>query len=165
MNELQSITIEGPPELQSKLHTLINEFKDIFSTEIFTQPAHIPPMDIPIESDKWEHIRNRQSPRSQTPLKQEETRKQIDLLLRLKCIQPSQATAWSQILLVPKPDNTWRFCIDYRNLNDCTKPLTWPIPRNKEIFNRIGTKKPSITQNLTSQWGIIKHPYLNQPEH
>ena len=43
--------------------------------------------------------------------------KMIDDLLELEVIQPSWTTAWSQVHLVRKLSNGWRFTVDFRNLN------------------------------------------------
>ena len=50
----------------------------------------------------------------------------------------------SQILMVPKPDGTFRMCVDYRALNDCTADASWPIPNIAEIFRRTGSQKLKI---------------------
>ena len=44
---------------------------------------------------------------------------------------------YSQVLLVPKPDQIFRMCVDYRALNDCTPDASWPIP------NTVGRGKSS----------------------
>jgi hypothetical protein len=31
---------------------------------------------------------------------------------------------------------TWRFCNDYRKLNDCTRSASWPIPNIQQMFGR-----------------------------
>ena len=54
------------------------------------------------------------------------------------------------MLLVPKPDNTFRMCVDYRALNDCTPDASWPIPNRAEMLLRIGSRKPKI-------FGIVDH--------
>ena len=46
--------------------------------------------------------------------------------------------------MVPKLDGTFRMCIDYRALNDCTADASWPIPNIAEMFRRIGSQKPKI---------------------
>ena len=46
--------------------------------------------------------------------------------------------------MVPKPDGTFRMCVDYRALDDCTADVSWPIPNIAEMFRRIGSQKPKI---------------------
>ena len=55
--------------------------------------------------------------------------------------QSQQALAWSQVLLVKKPSGAWRFCVDYRELNDCLVALGWRIPNIKQLLERLGTRK------------------------
>ena len=51
----------------------------------------------------------------------DEIRRQIQKMITNRLIQPSQAKAWSQVLLVIKPDSHWRFCVDYLNISAITK--------------------------------------------
>jgi hypothetical protein len=37
--------------------------------------------------------------------------------------------------MVPKPDGSLRFCVDYRKLNDITVPDTYPLPRMDECID------------------------------
>ena len=53
-------------------------------------------------------------------VKQAELEKSIVTLKRQGIIVNSNATHYSQVLMVPKPDGSSRMCIDYRGLNDCT---------------------------------------------
>lgn len=69
-------------------------------------------------------------------------KRQIQALLNIGLIRPSKATSYSQILLVPKPDGKWRFCIDYRLLNSCIKGSSWPLPHIQNMLQRIGQKRP-----------------------
>ena len=59
-------------------------------------------------------------------------------------MEKSQSPHYSQILMVPKPDGTFRMCVDYRALNDCTADASWPIPNIAEMFRRLGSQKPKI---------------------
>ena len=73
-------------------------------------------------------------------------RKQIELLLKLEVIVSSQSTSYSQVLVVPKTDpepdpGTYRFCLDYRNLNTHIKSFGWRVPVIKELLQRLGYKR------------------------
>ena len=50
-------------------------------------------------------------------VKQEEMLKQVNKLVELGVVQQSQAPNYSQVHMVPKKSNGWRFALDYRQLN------------------------------------------------
>ena len=131
-------------DLQLKIRTLCAEFEDIFSNELPAEPAKIPPFNLIVDLDKWKLPRNRGPPRPQSTTKQAELIKTLDTLKKQGIIENSNATHYSQVLMVPKPDGSSRMCIDYRSLNDCTPDASWPIPNIAEMLRRIGTQKPKI---------------------
>jgi predicted aspartyl protease len=68
--------------------------------------------------------------------------KTLDLYLneqiRLGRIVPSKSSIAAQILFVPKKDKTTRICVDFRNLNEITQRITFPMPRVDELLERTG---------------------------
>ena len=88
--------------------------------------------------------KNRAPPRSQSSVKQTALFNTIQTLISQGIVEKSQSPHYSQILMVPKPDGTFRMCVDYRALNDCTADASWPIPNIAEMFRRIGSQKPKI---------------------
>ena len=64
----------------------------------------------------------------------------------------------SQALLVPKPDSTFRMCVDYRALNDCTPDAIWPIPNIAEMLQSIGSRKPKIFGSMDLTQGYHQAP-------
>ncbi len=68
-----------------------------------------------------------------------EVLKQLEKLLKAGVIQSSQASEYSQELLVKKPhSDKWRFCIDYRSLNKQIQSMGWPIPNIKRLLQTAG---------------------------
>ena len=71
-------------------------------------------------------------------------------------IRPAtKATLYSQVTLTPKPGGKWRFCIDYRILNECTvNSPRWPLPNIKEMLHRLSERRatyqaPQLTSMVT----------------
>jgi hypothetical protein len=59
-------------------------------------------------------------------------------MLKLNITEKSNASYYSQVTMTPKKDGSWCFCADYRNMNDCTEPASWPVGKGDEIVARIG---------------------------
>ncbi|KAL2224730.1 UNVERIFIED_CONTAM: Transposon Ty3-G Gag-Pol polyprotein [Sesamum indicum] len=55
---------------------------------------------------------------------------EMDKLLEAKHIRPVQYPEWlANVVLVPKPNEKWRLCIDFTNLNKACPKDPFPLPR------------------------------------
>ena len=91
--------------------TLYHKYSDLFSTTVRPDPADVPPMTLNVE--KWRLPKNQQGVRKQSVEKQGEIRRKVDLMRDLHVIAGSEAEHYSQVVIAPKPNNKWRFCVDY----------------------------------------------------
>jgi hypothetical protein len=85
-------------------------------------------------------------------------KQQIDLMVLQKVIEPATCEWASLIVLVPKPDGSLRFCVDYRKLNLITIPDTYPLPQMDECIDSLGDAVIFTTLDCNSgYWKIPVH--------
>ena len=75
---------------------------------------------------------------------------EVDKMLRLGIIRPSQSPWASPVTLVPKKDATARFCIDYRQVNSITEKDRYPLPLIQDIFDQLGGSSIFSTLDMRS---------------
>ena len=150
--------LSGPEELQAKTKILIEEYKDIFCDKLNKVPAKLQPMTLTVDDAKWDSKRNRLPPRPMSTAKQKEIKNQVEQMLDQHLIRPSRALSWSQVLLTPKPNGDWRFCVDFRALNDASKSEGWPLPNITQMLRRIGDAKPQYFAIMDLTKGFYQAP-------
>ncbi len=70
----------------------------------------------------------------------------------------SQSPYTAPVVLVRKPDGTWRFCIDYRKLNAITIKDVNPLLRIDDALSRLeGSKYFSIMYLQSGYWQVQMH--------
>ena len=78
-----------------------------------------------------------QRPYRKTPAQEKIIAEMCEQFYKDNIIRPSQSPWSSPVVLQKKKDGSWRFCIDYRKLNEVTEKDNYPLPRIQEIFDTL----------------------------
>ena len=63
---------------------------------------------------------------------------EIRRMQKMGVIEEAEGEWASPVVLLPKPDGTMRFCVDYRRLNAMTKRDVYPLPRMDDCLDSLG---------------------------
>ena len=80
--------------------------------------------------------------------KQEFVREELERLKANGINKNSDSPFASPVLLVPKPNGSWRMCTDYRAVNDNTDLISWPLPIIDHIIAETGGCRWFSTMDL-----------------
>jgi len=114
---------------------------------------------VQLEIDTGDAQPRKQNPRRLPFVVKQEVARQLRTMQEVGIIQPSNSPWASPVVLVCKKDGTYRFCVDYRELNAVTKPDTFPLPRIDDLLDQLGSTKFFSTLDLASGfWQVQVHP-------
>ena len=149
-------------EHEEGVRNLLQKYDRTFQATLNNKPAVLDPMVLKVNDSAWKVNRNRAPARFMSELKRAEIKRQIDKMLALNLIRPSQGVEKSQVVLAKKPDGSWRFCIDYRELNLHTESMGWPIPNIPQMLQRIGLRKPKFFAVMDLTMGFFQAPLAEE---
>lgn len=130
-------SMEGEPAGDSQkqeLAQMLDKYADLFET-----PKDLPP------SRGHDHkitLKEGSSPVNIRPyrypnVQKDEIEKMVKEMLQSGVIRSSTSPYSSPIVMVKKKDETWRLCVDYRELNNLTVKDKFPIPVIEELLDEL----------------------------
>ncbi|XP_062380954.1 uncharacterized protein LOC134069109 [Sardina pilchardus] len=156
---LQTLGQQGEglsPEEKRQLHQLLEQWQRVFARDEDDHGRtdavyhHIPTgTAAPIRE------RYRPVPPSMYP----EIKELLRGMLEGGVIRESSSPWAAPVVLVRKKDGAWRFCVDYRRLNDVTHKDAYPLPRIEESLTSLKGAAWYSTLDLASgYWQVEVHP-------
>lgn len=97
------------------------------------------------------------------PEKQRIIDEKIAEMLHDGIIEPSRSPFSSPVVLARKKSGEWRFCVDFRALNDITVKDAYPLPRMEETLQSLHGNSHFTTLDLLS--GFWQIPLAEQDRH
>jgi len=105
------------------------------------------------------HAPIRQNSRRYSPKVLAGARESVDKLLREGIIERASSPWCSPPVLVPKKDGTYRFCVDYRKVNDVTRKNAHPLPNIDSILDRLRNARYISKVDMSQAFHqIVVHP-------
>ena len=149
LNDLGTKLSHLPLVQRKELAEVITQYREVFR-------------DVPSKTNLIEHDVDvgdsapiKQHPYRVSPMKKELLDKEVQYMLKNDIIEESQSNWSSPCILVPKHDGGFRFCTDFRKVNDKTKSDSFPIPRIADCIDQIGNAKfVSTFDMLKGYWQV-----------
>ena len=154
-DSIAGIKTDFGDEFDSKLRTLVHSYEDI-TKDFEGLPPSRGNLDHRVEltGTPARQRRNRLSPAETAEL-----HKQCKEMFKQGRVEISTAPYAAPIVLVRKPDNSLRLCVDYRGINAVTKRDVSPIERIDDLLDRLRDAKVMTHLDLQSGYNQVRmHP-------
>ena len=142
-----------------KVKDLLYKYKHVFANSDAELPG----------TDKFQmEIPTFAEPVSRKPYKiadkhKEFVSEQVKKLEKIGKIRPSISAYGAPTLVVPKKDGTFRWCMDFRDLNKVTKNITYPLPNISEMFTKLQGSRYFTTLDMRSAYWQM--PVITEDRH
>ncbi|UYV60791.1 hypothetical protein LAZ67_1002346 [Cordylochernes scorpioides] len=128
---------------------VLYRYRELFSEE-WNKAADIEPYHIKLKANT-EPIRQKAYRRS--PKERDIIEEQVKEMCEKGVIRKSTSPWASPVVLVKKSDGSYRFCVDYRKVNNVTEKFSYPLPDITDCLDRLaGMKYFSHTNFVSGYW-------------
>jgi hypothetical protein len=147
-------------EQRDKLIRLLTEYADRFAWDRSQiGKTNVCELEIPLLDSTPVH----QPPYRVSHREREIIRSQVDQMLQKNVIRPSRSQYASPVVLVKKKEGEWRFCVDYRKLNEKVVSNQYPLPLIDDILTYLNGCKWFCTLDMNS--GYWQIPVREEDKH
>ena len=149
------IHVEPSESRLADLRHLLKSFPSIFCKTQKTAQVNLP-VQHAIPTTDAPPVR--MATRRRSPLDHQRIATAVQDMLEKDIIEPSTSEWVSEPHLVRKEDGSFRFCIDFRQLNKVTKHDRYPLPRIDDLLDQLGHSRYFTSLDLASgYWQIPLH--------
>ena len=143
-----ALKIETTAPIVNKLSVLLQNYSDIFVNGPNDPLGRTTLAEHPIDTGDSRPVKQRpyRIPVHLNAL----VNNQVNDMLERGIIRASNSPWSSPIVLAPKKDGDYRFCVDFRRVNSVTKKDAHPMPRIDEILDQLGGARYFSTLDLAS---------------
>ncbi|GFV03063.1 retrovirus-related Pol polyprotein from transposon 17.6 [Trichonephila clavipes] len=135
---------------REEINSLLEKYEECF------QPGEEPTPFIEHRINTRNHLPVAVPPYRMNPSKKEILKQEIDRLLSEGIIEECESSYASPVVLIPKPNGTFRLCIDYRKLNEITVADTYPLPRMDDLLHQAKLTPFMSTLDLRAGYHQVK---------
>ncbi|GFY05874.1 retrovirus-related Pol polyprotein from transposon opus [Trichonephila clavipes] len=135
---------------RKEINSLLEKYEECF------QPGGEPTPIIEHRINTRDHLPVAVLPYRMNPSKKEKLKREIDRLLAEGIIEECESPYASPVILIPKPNGTFRLCIDYRKLNEITVADTYPLPRMDDLLHQAKLTPFMSTLDLRAGYHQVK---------
>ena len=142
--------IEVPEKYQQQVGRFLKKHHDLFAAKD-SDLGHTDTVKMKIDTGNQSPIKLRPY---RTPIHiREVIDKAVDEMLDANVIRRSKSPWSFPVVIVDKKDGSKRFCVDFRKLNQITKPNSYPLPLIDDILALLG--KAKIFHILRFEVGLL----------
>ncbi|GFX19981.1 retrovirus-related Pol polyprotein from transposon 17.6 [Trichonephila clavipes] len=135
---------------REEINSLLEKYEECF------QPGGEPTPFIEHRINTRNHLPVAVPPYRMNPSKKEILKQEIDRLLSEGIIEECESPYASPVVLIPKPNGTFRLCIDYRKLNEITIADTYPLFRMDDLLHQAKLTPFMSTLDLRAGYHQVK---------
>ena len=139
--------------LPKEIQGLLQDYADVFAAPNTLPPNRIYDHSIPLLPNA---VPVNSRPYRYSPHHKDEIERQVKEMLQAGLIVPSCSPFASPVLLIQKKDGSWRFCVDYRRLNELTIKNRFPMPIMEEILEELAGSHYFTKLDMRSGYHQVK---------
>ena len=143
------ISTKLPAVQQEELRTLCERFQDILTD--LPLRCNVGECTLSVTQSEPVAVKQYPLPHSQAGV----IKKEVESMLQMGVIERAQSPYSSPILLVRKPDGSFRFCVDFRRFNRVLRFDGEPMPDVEHLFAQVGSAKYFSKLDLTKGYWQI----------